>query len=409
MKLSTFITEQQNAHMEHLEDMIFNDGVSGARAAISSLQNLRDMLAGHSKNKVNVTVKWDGAPAIFAGVDPTDGKFFVAKKGVFNKNPKVYKTAAEVDKDASGDLAAKLKVALIEFNKLGIKSGVYQGDLMFTDDKRIETIAGEKYIVFHPNTIVYAVPSGTPLAVQIQKAKIGVVWHTTYTGSSFETMTASFGKSIIDHMTKVPSVWMDDATYRDISGNATFTAKETKEVNIYLSDADKALMRISASSKDVLRLIQNDEELKQKIKTFNNTFVRAGEPFPNPKSHVKELYQYIMDWYQKEIDSKKTDKSKQEWTNKRNRVAQLVFTNVSDLENVFKLMNYIVQAKQMIINKMNYASTLGTFLLTSNGFKATSHEGYVAIDHLGQAVKLVDRLEFSRANFSSDVLKGWQK
>ena len=74
-KFKTFIAEQKNTHMEHLEDMIFNDGVDGARMAINSLQNLRDMLAGASKSKVNVTVKWDGAPAIFAGVDPADGKF----------------------------------------------------------------------------------------------------------------------------------------------------------------------------------------------------------------------------------------------------------------------------------------------------------------------------------------------
>ena len=140
--------------MEHVEDLVFNEGVNGTRKAINFLRSLRDMLAGNSKTSITSTVKWDGAPAIFAGVDPRDGKFFVAKKGVFNKEPKVYKTAAEVDADTSGDLAAKLKVALKEFSKLGIKSGVYQGDLMFTDDKKTEVIDGEKYITFHPNTIV---------------------------------------------------------------------------------------------------------------------------------------------------------------------------------------------------------------------------------------------------------------
>ena len=393
--------------MEHLEDMIFNDGVEGARMAINSLQNLRDMLAGHSRGKVNVTVKWDGAPAIFAGVDPADGQFFVAKKGIFNVNPQLFKTQSDIDAGLSGELKSKFSIALREFRKLGIRRGVFQGDLMFTrSDIKVATIDGEKYYTFQPNTIVYAVPVNSSLGAQIKRATIGVVWHTTYEGRAIKDMKASFGKGIIDKMKNVSSVWMDDATYRDVSGNATFTASETEQVTSLLSEAGKVFRTISG---DVLRLIRDDEELKQKIKTFNNTYVRAGVPFPDPKSHVKGLYDYIMEWYQKEIDKKKTDKAKQEWTAKRDRIISTVFRYVGELERIFTLMNYIVQAKQMIVDKLNRASSLGTFLRTSSGLQATNQEGYVAIDKIGQAVKIVDRLEFSRANFSPDVLKGWQK
>ena len=406
-KLSTFITEQKNTHMEHLEDMIFNDGVDGARLAINSLQNLRDMLAGRGKGKVNVTVKWDGAPAIFAGVDPADGKFFVAKKGIFNVNPQLFKSQADINAALSGELKTKFSIALREFAKLGIRKGVYQGDLMFTKgDVKVATVAGEKYYTFQPNTIVYAVPVNSNLGAQIKRASIGVVWHTTYEGREISKMKASFGKDIVKKFRKSNSIWMDDATYRDVSGNATFTAKETEEVTALLSQAGK---RFNTIDGDVLRTIRDDDELKQKIKTYNNTFVRAGEPFPDVDSHVKGLYQYIMDWYQKEIDKKKTEKGKETWTEKRDRVASLVFANVLQLKRIFELMNLIVQAKQMVINKMNRASSLGTFLRTSKGFETTEQEGYVAIDRIGQAVKIVDRLEFSKANFSPDVLKGWQK
>ena len=406
-KLSTFIAEQKNTHMEHLEDMIFNDGVDGARLAINSLQNLRDMLAGRSKSKVNVTVKWDGAPAIFAGVDPADGKFFVAKKGIFNVNPQLFKTQADIDANLSGELKAKFSIALREFAKLGIRKGVYQGDLMFTKgDVKVATVAGEKYYTFQPNTIVYAVPVNSNLGAQIKRAAIGVVWHTTYEGREISKMKASFGKDIVKKFRKSNSIWMDDATYRDVSGNATFTAKETEEVTALLSQAGK---RFNTIDGDVLRTIRDDDELKQKIKTYNNTFVRAGEPFPDVDSHVKGLYQYIMDWYQKEIDKKKTEKGKETWTARRDRVATIVFANVLQLKRIFELMNLIVQAKQLVINKMNRASSLGTFLRTSKGFETTEQEGYVAIDRIGRAVKIVDRLEFSRANFSPDVLKGWQK
>ena len=147
MNFKNYLEEQKNTHMEHAEDLVLNAGVDGARMAINYFRDVRDMLAGHSKRAVNITVKWDGAPAIFAGVDPSDGKFFVAKKGIFNRNPKVYKTAAEVDADNSGDLATKLKASLANFKDLGIK-GVVQGDLLYTKDTINHTqIDGEDYII----------------------------------------------------------------------------------------------------------------------------------------------------------------------------------------------------------------------------------------------------------------------
>ena len=393
--------------MEHLEDMIFNDGVEGARLAITSLQSLRDMLAGRSKQAVNVTVKWDGAPAIFAGVDPSDGKFFVAKKGIFNVRPQLFKSEADIAAGLSGDLKNKFTIALREFSKLGIRKGVYQGDLMFTKgDVKVISIGGEKYYSFQPNTIVYVIPVNSALGRQIARASIGVVWHTTYTGNKIQNMKASFGKGIVNKFKSVNSVWMDDATYRDVSGNATFTEEETAEVTALLSQAGSLFKKVSSQA---LSTIRDDEELKQKIKTYNNTFVRAGEPFPEPKAHVKGLYDYITDWYQKEIDKKKQEKTKQEWTARRDTVLKKVFQNTEDLVNIFRLMNVLVQAKQKVIDKMNNASRMGTFLRTNKGFVTTSQEGYVAIDRVGRAVKVVDRLEFSKANFSSDVLKGWQK
>jgi len=408
MKFSSFLLEQKNTHMEHLEDMIFNDGVEGARLAITSLQSLRDMLAGRAKEKVNMTVKWDGAPAIFAGVDPSDGKFFVAKKGVFNANPQLFKNEKDIDGSLSGDLANKFKIALREFSKLGIRKGMYQGDLMFTkSDLKVSNISGEKYITFQPNTIMYAVPVNSQLARVIQRSQIGVVWHTTYSGRTLRQMKASFGKGIVSKMKQSRTVWMDDATYRDVSGNATFTEEETNEITKMLSAAGKRFRKIPSTA---LSVIKDDEELKQKIKTYNNTFVRAQEPFPEPRAHVKGLYQYITDWYQKEIDSKKQEKTKQTWTARRDTVLKKVFQNTEELISIFELMNLLVQAKQMVVDKLNRTSSIGTFLRTKKGIRATNQEGFVAIDRLtGGAVKLVDRMEFSYANFSPEVLKGWDK
>ena len=408
LNLKEYLNEDKNTHMEHVEDLLLDGGVDGARKAINFLRDLRDMLAGHSKTKVTATVKWDGAPAIFCGIDPRDGKFFVAKKGVFNKEPKVYKTAAEIDADTSGDLAAKLKVALTELSKLGIKSGVYQGDLMFTDDLKQETINNQDYITFHPNTIVYAIPVDSDLGRSVRRAKIGVVWHTTYTGNSFETMKASFGQSIVQHMKHIPSVWMDDANYKDYSGTATFTEAETKEVTAILSKAGTVFASMKA---ETLNGISQDPDLLLAVKTFGNAKIRKGEKIDNPTQHVKDLFNWIYDRYQKEIDIKKTEKGKSVQEEKRKKILAF-FANhpQNEISKIFELANYIVLAKNLIINKMNQAGHISTFIKTTNGFKVTGVEGFVAIDHLsGGAVKIVDRMEFSKSNFSADVIKGWQR
>ncbi len=408
-RLKAFLKEEQNVHMEHIEDLVFNEGVEGTRKAINFLRDLRDMLAGHSTNKVTATVKWDGAPAIFAGIDPRDGKFFVAKKGVFNKEPKVYKTAADIDADTQGDLADKLKMALAEFKKLGITKGVYQGDLMFTQgDVKTVTIDDEKYSTFHPNTIVYAVPYDSELGKRVRSAKVGVVWHTTYTGDSFEMMTASFGHSIVQHMKQVPSVWMDDANYKDYSGVATFTAEETAHVTNLLSRIGTLFQSIPS---EVINSIHQDADLLMLVKTFNNSKVRAGEKVTNPKLHVQQLFHWIYERFQKDIDSKKTEKGKAVGEEKRKKIMQFFTTHSQeDIAKVFELSNLIADAKAPIIAKMNQAGHISTFIKTANGFKTTGVEGFVAIDHLkGGAVKVVDRMEFSKNNFSAEIIKGWQR
>ena len=407
--LKTYITEEKNTHMEHLEDLVFNEGVAGTRKAINFLRDLRDMLSGNSTQKVQTTVKWDGAPAIFVGIDPSDGKFFVAKKGVFNKNPKVYKTPADVRADTTGDLQAKLLIALSEFSKLGITSGVYQGDLMFTKkDLKTTRIQGQSYTTFHPNTIVYAVPSGSTLAAKIKRANIGVVWHTAYTGTSFETMRAAFGQDIVKKFKKTPTVWQDDANYKDVSGTATFTAQETAEVTAVLSEAGKLFQGLNAK---MINDISADNDLLTHIKTFNNTKVRAGEQISNPTNHVKEMFHWIADKYQAKIDSMKTEKGKAGWEEKKKEVMKyFVAHDQAEIAKIFQLTNLLVKAKSMIIKKMNQAGEMKTFLRTTSGYRVTDVEGFVAIDRLtGNAVKIVDRMEFSRSNFSPDIIKGWQK
>jgi len=400
----------KNLHLEHLEDEIINYGVDGGRAALNFLRSLRDMLAGESRSSVNMTVKWDGAPAIFCGIDPEDDKFFVAKKSVFNVSPKLYKTDAEIDADLSGELNSKFKVSLKELSKLGIE-GVLQGDLMFTDDVETETIDGEKMYTFQPNTIVYAVPVASDLGRTIRTSKIGIVFHTTYSGDTLQTMKASFGVNI-SKLNKTSSVWMDDATYKDTAGKSTFTETETEKVTAVLSQVGKTFQRINGPK--LRNFIKIQESMTGAIagaslKTYNNSKVRAGEKINNPGAHAKGYEKWVQISIQKQIDKAKSSAGKKKYENIQKEYMREVLKHTVNLKEISTFQNLLVEAKMLIIKKLNSVKGLtDTFIKTKNGFKVTNPEGYVAIDRVsGGAVKLVDRMEFSFNNFTA--IKNWDK
>ena len=410
MKFSEFITEAKkegaNLHLEHIEDEVLNRGVAGTRDAINFLQSLRDMLAGHSSSKVNVTTKWDGAPAVFCGTNPDNGKFFVGTKGVFNANPKLNYTDDDIDMNhSSSGLNAKLKVALRYLPKLGIK-GVLQGDMMFSKgDINTQTIDGEEYITFQPNTIVYAVPSNSKLAKAMTSAQMGIVFHTSYTGKTFSDMKASFNIDI-NHLSTTKDVWFRDAYFVDASGTVTFTDKETKILNSHLSLAGTTFQSINALT---LNRIAASEVVLTYIKTFNNTKVREGMEIKDTVAHTNDLIRWVEAKLNKDISDAKKEETKQKRIKEKTEIMRFFRGSARDLKNIFDLMNHLVASKNMIVSKLQQMKQVtNTFLRTDDGFKVTNPEGFVAVDKLkGNAVKLIDRLEFAHANFNA--AKAWTK
>ena len=395
--------EGKNLHLEHLEDEVLNNGINGTRGAINFLQSLRDMLAGNAKKSVNVTVKWDGAPAVFAGINPENGKFFVGTKEVFNKNPKVNYTNADIDANhSSGGLNEKLKVALKYLPKLGIKN-VLQGDMLFTqDDLSTETIDGISYTTFQPNTITYAIPKES--ADPIKKSQMGIVWHTTYSGETLQSMRASFGASV-KGLTKTKDVWFTDADYKDTTGTVNFNKSETDKITAVLSLAGKTFRNMTSN---FMKQLMDREDIVILIKTFNNTKVREGQAISNTSRHTSDLIKYIEVKLQKNIDSVKTPKSKQAKQKTKDEVVRFLSSNKKGLQTIFDMQNHLVVAKNMVIRKLESArGVMDTFIRTDNGYRVTPAEGFVAIDQIGNAVKLVDRMEFSRANFNA--AKNWTK
>ena len=407
MKFMEYLKESKegkNVHLEHLEDNVLNGGVSGARESIEFLRSLRNMLAGHTGSKINVTTKWDGAPAIFAGTNPENGKFFVGTKSVFAKNAKLNYTDEDIDENHPGSgLNEKLKLALAFLPKLGIK-GVLQGDMMFSKgDIQHETIAGEDYIIFQPNTIVYAVPTKSKLAQTMLAAQVGVVFHTSYSGKTLETMKASFNIDI-GHLKTTKDVWFRDASFTDASGSVTFTEEETEAITSILSNAGRVFQSIPALTLN--RIAASDVFLTQ-IKTFNNTKVREGKKIADTRIHTQELMNYVEAKLNKEILAAKKEDTKQKRLKEKNEVMRFYRSNAIQLKSIFDLMNLIVDAKLMIIRKLETIKSIGTFVRTDSGFRITAPEGFVAVDHVGKALKLVDRLEFSRQNFNAQ--KAWDK
>jgi len=401
-----FVLSEGAGHLTHVEDSVLYSGLSGAKKAIQTLKTLRDSMLGKNKKSMSVSVKWDGAPAIFCGIDPADGKFFVAKKSIFNKVPEVYKTPKDIDAAIdSGDLNNKMKVALAELSKLGIR-GIIQGDIMFTEDTaRRQTIEGQEYITFHPNTIVYAVPIDSEIGKKVSVAKIGVVFHTSYAGKigSLEPIPGINVKT----MKQVPSVWWQTADLNSTSA-PNINPADLAQIDKLLKQADQTLSKISPNT---LNAIEASSDLAQELETYANSKVRSGQEIGDPAKHVAGLMNWMKARFDKQEAEKKTSKGKEAVDLRRQaRMEFFAGDNVNNLVLIFTLQQILVDVKKLLISKLNQLGGVNTFLKTKAGYEKTGQEGYVVGDPMGgNTVKLVDRLGFSRANFSPDVVKGFSK
>lgn len=403
-QLLTEKTESKNLHLQHLEDQVLNRGIEGARQSIDFIVALRDMLSGQVDSALNVTTKWDGAPSIVCGINPENGKFFVGTKSVFAKNAKLNYTEADIDKNHPNEgLNHKLKMALWYLPKLNIK-GILQGDMMFTKGEPVkQTIAGHEYITFTPNTITYAVPAHTTLSQRILTSSVGIVFHTEYHGTTMSSLKTSF-KVDLGHLNPHTSVWFRDASFVDQSGTVTFTAEELDKLNLIISDIWVSYQSLNGK---VLNQIALNTTYRDHVKKFNNTKVRAGAAINNTTTHTNELIRWLDTTLTASIGDAKMAATKQKRVQEKTTILGFFRSHASDVKLIFDLQNALVRAKMMIVQKLGQIQSTQTFLRTPDGFKVTAPEGFVAVDRIGNAVKLVDRLTFSTANFNA--AKDWIK
>ena len=398
-----FTTNDKNTHLEHLEDDIINRGSSGGVNAINFLKSVRDMLAGNSGAKINTTVKWDGAPAIICGVNPENGKFFVGTKSVFNKTPKINYTTADIRQNHSGAVAQKLSVCLNHLSSLNIKQ-ILQGDLLFTNDKKMAAIRGEKMITFTPNTITYAVQANSNVGKKIARAKMGIVFHTMYTGRDMKSLSASFGNVRGSGNSRV---FVASAAYKDDSGSITFTKSELTKFDAQLRMAEGSLGRASKILDEMTKRATDPLSVGFRLKAFFNHYIRNNK---GSMAKVAVLQDMFRDYYENvlktEIDQRKTEKAKQKYRDILANGLKFINQNKSGLYMAIASHVTLGNAKNTLIQKMNQIQQIGHYIKTGTGYRVTAPEGYVAVDRVAGAVKIVDRLEFSRANFT--LPKGWK-
>ena len=401
-----FFTKEKNTHLEHVEDDIINRGSKGGENAINFLKSIRNMLAGSSSKKVNMSVKWDGAPAIICGINPENGQFFVGTKSVFNVTPKINYTSSDIRRNHSGELSNKLNIALRELKKLNI-SGILQGDFLFSkSDLKTAKIDGEDMITFTPNTITYAVPVDSDIGKKINRARMGIVFHTSYSGKTMKSLSAGFGT--VSGKSGISSVFLADAAYKDVSGSAKLTSSELSQFDARIRMAEGSLIKAGPMLDEMAKSSSDALSVGFRLKAFFNHFIRNTQ---GNMAKVKTLVDMFREYYQSilqaEIDAKKTDSAKQKYRDILNTNLRFIDRNKQAL--YFAIASHVTlqNAKNYLVGKLSEIQSIGHFLRTPNGYKVTAPEGFVAVDRGAGAVKLVDRLEFSRANFTAE--KDWVK
>ena len=374
-----------NTHLTHLEELVLKKGDEGYKTARKFIIDLLNHLETNS-GKVGTTVKWDGAPAIFTGINPDNGKFFVGTKSIFNINPKFNYTDQDVDLNHGNapGLANKLKKALRYLPELGIKN-ILQGDFMFDDSSiKEEVIDGVKHYTFKPNTIKYAVEVDSELGQKIASSKFGVIFHTEYDDLAGG---ARFGAKV-ETLNPSKDVWYDDAFFKDDTGIVTLTDDESKHVKNLLDIAESIKVNYNSLPLDLINI-------------YTNVEIRDGEYIKDPEASYNGFVNFIENRKNKEVEKRKSEAGKIKVSETYDKLLSTLVEEKNNIINLFKISKILSEAKQIFINKYNNAVyKTKHFIDAEDGtLKVTSPEGYVSIDSDGNAVKLVDRLEFSRANF----------
>jgi hypothetical protein len=371
--------EEKLTHLEHAEDHPINAGEAGFEHAYNTLSGVHDLLK-KKPSKVSISTKYDGLPSIVFGYHPENKRFFVASKSAFNKNPKLNYTTDDVEKNhghAPG-LVAKLKEGLTHLPKVSPHEGVYQGDFMYSKKDGDVTSKGDTYH-FKPNTITYSAKKNSDHGQAIKNAKIGVVVHTAYHGNNLENMKAEYNADT-SHFSKNSDVHIINPKYDP--KNAHYGPEQQKQF--------ASQMKMALNEHKKLGDYSHLQGHVDTLKAYINKTVRE-----DTKPSTQDYMSHLQTVHNKKIADVKTVASKAKKQEEADKEMEHVKSNKSLFDHTFKLHHHL-QAAKNVLNDVLSASEQ-PFHHTIDG-KLAKPEGHVAVIN-NRPTKLVDRAEFSRANF----------
>ena len=404
--------EDKNTHLDHAEELVFMQGTEGIKRVVGTFTKLLNTLDGDGGGDA-ITTKWDGSPAVFAGTDPEDGKFFVGTKGVFAQKAKLNKSPEDIETNhpdttkndepvSKAGLRSKLNTSLEHLKNLGIE-GVLQGDLLFTKgDLKQVTVEGKPHLAFKPNTITYVVPADSRTAKEMQAADIGIVFHTSYSGNSMDEMKATFG---FDASKLRPSknVWFTDARIKDVSGQVQLSKENSAKIRSAIKELSS--MSVDANTFKALNQKIGGIELVNAIKAHANAPIRSGQALEqDADKFAQEFLVALEQKFDDAVAKLKTGpegKAGQAKLAAKSQVSDIINNNKKQIADMYKAYLKTEAVKMMFQKKMKNIKAIDSFIEQPDGsLKVTDPEGFVIVDHIGRAMKIVDRLEFSAANFA---------
>ena len=404
--------EDKNTHLDHAEELVFMQGTEGIKRVVGTFTKLLNTLDGDGGGDA-ITTKWDGSPAVFAGTDPEDGKFFVGTKGVFAQKAKLNKSPEDIETNhpdttkndepvSKAGLRSKLNTSLEHLKDLGIE-GVLQGDLLFTKgDLKQVNIEGKPHLAFKPNTITYVVPADSETAKEMQAADIGIVFHTSYSGNSMDEMKATFG---FDASKLRPSknVWFTDARIKDVSGQVQLSKENSAKIRSAIKELSS--MSVDANTFKALNQKIGGIELVNAIKAHANAPIRSGQALEqDADKFAQEFLVALEQKFDDAVAKLKTGpegKAGQAKLAAKSQVSDIINNNKKQIADMYKAYLKTEAVKMMFQKKMKNIKAIDSFIEQPDGsLKVTDPEGFVIVDHIGRAMKIVDRLEFSAANFA---------
>ena len=404
--------EDKNTHLDHAEELVFIQGTEGIKRVVGTFTKLLNTLDGDGGGDA-ITTKWDGSPAVFAGTDPEDGKFFVGTKGVFAQKAKLNKSPEDIETNhpdttkndepvSKAGLRSKLNTSLEHLKNLGIE-GVLQGDLLFTKgDLKQVNIEGKPHLAFKPNTITYVVPANSETAKEMQAADIGIVFHTSYSGNSMDEMKATFG---FDASKLRPSknVWFTDARIKDVSGQVQLSKENSAKIRSAIKELSS--MSVDANTFKALNQKIGGIELVNAIKAHANAPIRSGQALEqDADKFAQEFLVALEQKFDDAVAKLKTGpegKAGQAKLAAKSQVSDIINNNKKQIADMYKAYLKTEAVKMMFQKKMKNIKAIDSFIEQPDGsLKVTDPEGFVIVDHIGRAMKIVDRLEFSAANFA---------